>query len=88
MRVNVRKLRYSQSAHGICLNNGLLEEAGWKILSHETGNPVNITYVDPDSKKFKSFKDVEQKLEADGIPDQFVKYSSEVASKVSSISKD
>ena len=57
-------------------------------MSHETGNPVNITYVDPDSKKFKSFKDVEQKLEADGIPDQFVKYSSEVASKVSSISKD
>ena len=55
----------------------------------KTGNPVNITYVDPDSKKFKSFKDIEQKLEADGIPDQFVKkYSSEVASKVSSISKD
>ena len=77
------------SASRIRLNTGLLEEAGWKILSRESGNRVHLTYVDPEDKKFKSSKDVEWKLEADGILDQFVKdNSSEVASKVFSTSRD
>lgn len=45
--------------------------------------------MDPEGKKFKSSKEVERKLEAEGILDQFVKEnSSEVASEVSSTSKD
>ena len=80
---------YMRNTPRIRLNTGLLEEAGWKILSRESGNRVHLTYVDPEGKKFKSSKDVERKLEADGILDQFVKdNSSEVASKVSSTSKD
>ena len=43
--------------------------------------------MDPEGK-IKSSKDIERKLEADGILDQFVENSSEVASKVSSTSKD
>ena len=83
------EVRGSGSASRICLNTGLLEEAGWKILSRESGNRVHLTYVYPEGKKFKSSKDVERKLEAEGILDQFVKEnSSEVASNVSSTSKD
>ena len=45
--------------------------------------------MDPEGKKFKSSKDIERKLEADGILNQFVREnSSELASKVSSTSKD
>ena len=81
--------RGSGSASSIRLNTGLLEDAGWKILSHESGNRVHLTYVDPEGRNFESSKGVERKLEADGILDQFVKEnSSEVASKVSSTSKD
>ena len=68
------------SASRIRLNTGLLEDAGWKILSRESGN--RLTYVDPEGRKFKSSKDVERKLETDGILDQFVKENS---SKVASI---
>ena len=83
------EVRGSGSASRIRLNTGLLEEAGWKILSRESGNRVHLTYVDLEGKKFKSSKDVERKLEAEGILDQFVKEnSSEVASNVSSTSKD
>ena len=86
---SLHEVRGSGSASRIRLNTGLLEEAGWKILSRESGNRVHFTYVDPEGKKFKSSKDVERKLEADGILDQFVnESSSEVASKVSSTSKD
>ena len=70
------EVRGSGSASRIRLNTGLLEEAGWKILSRESGNRVHLTYVDPEGKKFKSSKDVEWKLEADGILDQFVKENS------------
>ena len=85
------EVRGSGSASRIRLNTGLLEEAGWKILSRESGNRVHLTYVDPEGKKFKSSKDVERKLEANGILDQFVKEntgSSEVAIEASSTSKD
>ena len=45
--------------------------------------------MDPEGKKFKSSKDIERKLEADGILNQFVREnSSELARKVSSTSKD
>ena len=82
------ELRGSGSASRIRLNTGLLEEAGWKILSRESGNQEHLTYVDPEGKKFKSSKDIERKLEADGILNQFVREnSSELASKVSSTSK-
>ena len=37
---------------------------------------MHFTYVDPDGRKFKSSKDVERKLEADGILDRFVKENS------------
>ena len=75
------EVRGSGSASRIRLNTGLLEEAGWKILSRESGNRVHLTYMYPEDKKFKSSKDVERKLEAEGILDQFVKEnSSEVAS--------
>ena len=83
------ELRGSGSGSRIRLNTGLLEEAGWKILSHESGNQVHLTYVDPEGKKFKSSKDIERKLEADGILNQFLRENrSELASKVSSTSKD
>ena len=83
------ELRGSGSASRIRLNTGLLEEAGWKILSRKSGNQEHLTYVDPEGKKFKSSKDIERKLEADGILNQFVREnSSELASKVSSTSKD
>ena len=59
--------RGSGSGSRIHLNTGLLEEAGWKILSCESGNQVHLTYVDPEGKKFKSSKDIERKLEVDGI---------------------
>ena len=75
------EVRGSGSASRIRLNTGLLEEAGWKILSRESENRVHLTYMYPEDKKFKSSKDVERKLEAEGILDQFVKEnSSEVAS--------
>ena len=52
-------------------------------------NSRTLYEVDPEGKKFKSSKDVERKLEADGILHQFVnKKSSEVASEVSSTRKD
>ena len=70
------EVRGSGSASRIRLNTGLLEEAGWKILSRESGNRVHLTYVYPEGKKFKSSKDVERKLEAEGILDQFVKENS------------
>ena len=83
------ELHGSGSASRIRLNTGLLEEAGWKILSRKSGNQVHLTYVDPEGKKFKSSKDIERKLEVDGILNQFVREnSSELASKVSSTSKD
>ena len=59
------ELRGSGSASRIRLNTGLLEEAGWKILSRESGNQEHL------------------------ILNQFVREnSSELASKVSSTSKD
>ena len=54
------EVRGSGSASRIRLNTGLLEEAGWKILSRESGNQVHLTYVDPEGKKFKSSKDIER----------------------------
>lgn len=54
---SLHKLRGSGSASRIRPNTGLLEEAGWKIVSRESGNRVHFTYVDPEGKKFKSSKD-------------------------------
>ena len=50
-----------------------LEEAGWQILSRQSGNQVHLTYIDPDGKKYKSSKDMERKLNADGALFQFRK---------------
>ena len=50
-----------------------LEEAGWQILSRQSGNQVHLAYIDPDGKKYKSSKDVERKLNADGALFQFLK---------------
>ena len=72
----------SGSASRICLNTGLLEEAGWKILSCESGNRVHLTYVDPEGKKFKSSKDIERKLEADGILDPQAKIAWKIPMKI------
>ena len=88
---SLHEVRGSGSASRICVNTGLLKETGWKIVSCVAGNRVHFTYVDPEGRKFKSLKDVEWKLEGDGILDQFVKEnSSEVASKgqVLSTNKD
>lgn len=53
-------------------NRVKLEEAGWQILSRQSGNRVHFTYIDPDGKKYKSSKDVERKLNADGALFQFL----------------
>ena len=50
-----------------------LEEASWQILSRQSGNRVHLTYIDPDGKRYKSSKDVERKLNADGALFQFLK---------------
>ena len=64
------EVRGSGSPSRIRLNTRLLEETGWKILSRLSGNRLHFTYVDPEGEKFKSSKDVERKLEADGKLDQ------------------
>ena len=47
-----------------------------------------LYYVDPEGHKFKSSKDVEHKLEADGILDRFLKENSpEIFDKQASTSK-
>lgn len=43
-----------------------LEEAGWTIVSHESGTRVHISFIDPEGRKFQSAKDMEGKLEANG----------------------
>lgn len=50
-----------------------LEDAGWKIISRQSGNRVHFTYIDPDGAKFKSGKDVERKLDVDGSLAAFLK---------------
>ena len=73
---SLHEARGSGSASRIRLNAARLEEAGWKIVTRKSGNRMHFTYVDPDGRKFKSSKDVERKLEADGILDRFVKENS------------
>ena len=46
------EVRGSGSASRIRLNTGLLEEAGWKILSRESGNGVHLRTVPTNSKIF------------------------------------
>lgn len=62
----------------------------WKIVSRECGNRVHFTYVNPEGHKFKSSKDVEHKLEADGFLDRFLKEknSPEIFDKQASTTKD
>ena len=43
-----------------------LEEAGWSIISRKSGSRVHISFRDPEGRKFRSAKDMECKLEADG----------------------
>ena len=50
-----------------------LEEAGWQILSRQSGTKTRTDFVDPEGRKFKSAKDVERKLESDGTLDEFLK---------------
>ena len=86
---SLHEVRGSGSASRIRLNIVRLEEAGWKIVSRECGKRVHFTYVDPEGRKFKSSKDVERKLEADGILDRFVKENSpEFIEKQASTTKD
>ena len=53
-----------------------LEEAGWSIVPRESGSRVRISFRDPEGHKFRSVKDVECKLEADGTLSQFLKVDS------------
>ena len=53
-----------------------LEEAGWTIVSRESGTRVHISFIYPEGRKFRSAKDVEGKLEADGTFSQFLKVDS------------
>ena len=53
-----------------------LEEAGWTVVSRESGSRVHISFMDPKGRKFRSAKDVESKLEADGTLLQFLKIDS------------
>ena len=50
-----------------------LGKAGWQILSRQSGTKQRTDFVDPEGQKFKSAKDVEQKLESDGTLDEFLK---------------
>lgn len=50
-----------------------LREAGWQILSRQSGKKQRTDFVDRKGRKFKSAKDVERKLESDGTLDEFVK---------------
>lgn len=50
-----------------------LREAGWQILSRQSGKKQHTDFVDREGRKFKSAKDVERKLESDGTLDEFVK---------------
>ena len=58
------------------VNISKLEEAGWTIVSRESGSSVHISFRDPEGRKFRSAKDVECKLEADGTLSQFLKVNS------------
>ena len=49
-----------------------LGESGWKIISRQSGEKKRTDFVDPEGRKFKSAKDVERKLDSDGILDEFV----------------
>ena len=60
----------------ICLNTAKLEDAGWRIVTHKRDKRVHFSFVDPEGRKFKSAKDVEQKLEGDGLLHQFLKEDS------------
>ena len=60
----------------IRLNTAKLEDAGWKIMTRERDNRVHFSFVDPEGSKFKSAKDVERKLEGDGLLEQFLKEES------------
>lgn len=44
-----------------------LEEVGWIVVSREFGSRVYIFFMDFKGYKFRSVKDVESKLEVDGI---------------------
>ena len=57
----------------IRLNTAKLEDAGWRIVTRESDQRVHFSFVDPEGRKFKSAKDVERKLEGDGLLHQFLK---------------
>ena len=57
----------------IRLNTAKLEDAGWRIVTRESDKRVYFCFVDPEGRKFKSAKDVERKLEGDGLLHQFLK---------------
>ena len=73
---SLHEVRGSGSASRVRLNTTRLEEDGWKIVSRVCGNRVHLTYVDPEGHKYKSSKDVERKLEADGILNRFLNENS------------
>lgn len=50
-----------------------LREAGWQILSPQSGKKQRTDFIDREGRKFKSAKDVERKLKSDGTLDEFVK---------------
>ena len=92
--------RLSKSLHSIhglggglriCLNTAKLDDTGWTIIMRQSEKRVHFSFVDSEGRKYKSAKDVERKLESDGLLHRFLKEESlEVSSPNSapSTSKD
>ena len=57
----------------IRLNTVKLEDAGWTITMRESEKRLHFSFVDPEGRKYKSAKDVEQKLGSDGLLHRFLK---------------
>ena len=85
--------RLSKSLHSIRglgggsrirLSRAKLEDAAWTIVMPESEKRGHFSFVDPKGRKYKSAKDVERKLESDGLLDRFLKEESLEVSSLNS----
>ena len=66
-------LRGTGSGSRIRLDFDKLKKYGWSVVLRDVGNKRLLSFIDPEGRRLKSAREVERKLESEGILDRFLK---------------